>query len=1000
MPVSFLTKAQRDEYGQYVGVPTSQELSRYFHLDDADRLLIARKRSAHNRLGFAVQLCTLRYLGIFIPNMDVPRVVISTISRQLKLPEDTSLETYRVGNQRWIHTDEIRQHYGYVEITHRRIAFVFSRWLYALCWTGTDRPSVLFERARYWLLSHKVILPGYSTLERFIAKVRSRVASRVWKTLVCDMSSDEKKRLIDLLVVAPDESRSQMEKLRKGPVRVSSRSILQELQRLKAIRQLHFPWRFANHVPEVRVMTLARYASTAKAATIRRMSMPRKIATLRALISSLSVSAQDDVLEVSEQLLKKIFNDSAKRSQQERQGTIKAYDQSAAVLATACQLILDESLPDSEIRKQLFQIVPQKALFNAVDCVTSLIRPRNDVHFEELDKRYRTIRLFLPTLLDQIHFKGNASGKKVIAALSWLQENMAEKEPRLPAPSDIVKKSWQVDVYGKNGKEFDLHAYAFCVLGCWQTALKRRDIFISSSWRYSDPRANLLSGNDWEISKPIICRALNLSATPENSLSSLATELDETYKAVANRLHENKHVSIDTENDQAKLKLSPIDKIDEPQSLIELRKRIASLMPRVDLPELILEVSAKTDFTKAFTHISEESSRAKDIDISLCAVLMAEACNTGLEPFIRPDVIALKRDRLSWVDQNYIRDSTITDANAILVSEHTKISLSSSWGDGEIASADGMRFVVPVKTIHAGPNPKYFGFGKGVTWYNLLSDQLSGLNDLPIPGTLRDSMSLLAVVLEQQTELQPTTIMTDTGAYSDVVFGLFRLLGYRFSPRLADIGTTRFWRIDQQADYGQLNDISIHKAQLGKIAPHWEDMLRLAGSLKLGKISALGIMKTLQIGNKPTRLAQALAEFGRVDKTIHLLTYIDDEDKRREIQKQLNRVEGRHNLAREVFHGKRGELRQKYQDGQEDQLGALGLMLNIIVYWNTVYMEAALNQLKSEGYPIREEDVARLSPLIFHHINMLGRYLFLVPDEVLKGKLRSLRDPNEDATRA
>ena len=113
-----------------------------------------------------------------------------------------------------------------------------------------------------------------------------------------------------------------------------------------------------------------------------------------------------------------------------------------------------------------------------------------------------------------------------------------------------------------------------------------------------------------------------------------------------------------------------------------------------------------------------------------------------------------------------------------------------------MASADGLRFVVPVRTVHAGPNPKYFGIGRGVTYYNLVSDQFTGLHGITVPGTLRDSLVLLAVALEQQTELQPTQIMTDTGAYSDVVFGLFRLLGYRFSPRLADIGGTRFWRID------------------------------------------------------------------------------------------------------------------------------------------------------------------------------------------------------------
>jgi len=253
------------------------------------------------------------------------------------------------------------------------------------------------------------------------------------------------------------------------------------------------------------------------------------------------------------------------------------------------------------------------------------------------------------------------------------------------------------------------------------------------------------------------------------------------------------------------------------------------------------------------------------------------------------------------------------------------------------------------------------------------------------------------VILEQQTELQPTQIMTDTGAYSDVVFGLFRLLGYRFSPRLADIGGARFWRIDAQADYGELNAIAKQRASMALIGAHWDDMLRLAGSLKLGRVPAIGIMRMLQVGDRPTRLAQALAEFGRIEKTLRMLNYIDDESRRRAILTQLNRGEGRHSLARAVFHGKRGELRQRYREGQEDQLGALGLVVNIIILWNTIYMDAALEQLRKEGFLVRDEDVARLSPLIYEHINLLGRYLFTVHEGVARGELRPLRNPGEEA---
>lgn len=84
------------------------------------------------------------------------------------------------------------------------------------------------------------------------------------------------------------------------------------------------------------------------------------------------------------------------------------------------------------------------------------------------------------------------------------------------------------------------------------------------------------------------------------------------------------------------------------------------------------------------------------------------------------------------------------------------------------------------------------------------------------------------------------------------------------------------------------------------------------------------------------------------------------------------------------------------EEGQEDQLGALGLVVNIIVLWNTLYMTAAVERLKQHGYPVQDEDLARLSPLIFEHINMLGRYSFAVPEEVARGELRPLRNPEED----
>lgn len=113
----------------------------------------------------------------------------------------------------------------------------------------------------------------------------------------------------------------------------------------------------------------------------------------------------------------------------------------------------------------------------------------------------------------------------------------------------------------------------------------------------------------------------------------------------------------------------------------------------------------------------------------------------------------MTRHRLSWVKQHYLRAETLVKANAKLVDYPSALPLAGKWGGGEVASADGMWFVTPIRTINAEPNRKYFGSSRGITWYNFVSDQLSGLHGIVVPGTLRDAIFLLEGLLEQQTGL-------------------------------------------------------------------------------------------------------------------------------------------------------------------------------------------------------------------------------------------------------
>jgi TnpA family transposase len=179
---------------------------------------------------------------------------------------------------------------------------------------------------------------------------------------------------------------------------------------------------------------------------------------------------------------------------------------------------------------------------------------------------------------------------------------------------------------------------------------------------------------------------------------------------------------------------------------------------------------------------------------------------------------------------------------------------------------------------------------------------------------------------------------------------------------------------------------------VAKIVTQWPDMLRVAGSLVTSQVRDYDLLRMFGRDGHPTPLGQAFAEYGRIAKTLHLLALIDpiDDTYQRRMNRQVTVQESRHRLGRKICHGNRGQIRQAYREGQEDQLAALGLVLNAVMLWNTRYLDAIVEDLRAKDFPVRDEDVARLSPLGHAHLNCLGRYAFTTREAE---DLRPLRDP-------
>jgi len=258
-----------------------------------------------------------------------------------------------------------------------------------------------------------------------------------------------------------------------------------------------------------------------------------------------------------------------------------------------------------------------------------------------------------------------------------------------------------------------------------------------------------------------------------------------------------------------------------------------------------------------------------------------------------------------------------------------------------------------------------------VTWLNMINDQAAGIGGKVVAGTVRDSLHMIDVLFNQDGGQRPDIVITDAGSYSDLIFGLITLLGVQYRPALADIPDQKGWRISRDADYGLLNTFARGRIDLGRVRAHWPDILRVVVSIYTGAVRAYDVVRMLQRDGHPTALGEAIAMYGRIFKTLHILSYIDtDETYRRDIKGIRNLQEGRHALARKICHGKKGELYHRYERGLENQLGSLGLVLNCVVLWTTVYLDAAIRQLRAQGYPVLDEDMARLSPFVSRHLGV------------------------------
>ena len=795
----------------------------------------------------------------------------------------------------------------------------------------------------------------------------------------------ERVTLLDsLLITEEDKGKTQLYQFRQPAISNTPTALLSTLGKFVTLQSWSVDaWEMSALNPN-RQKFLARLGRKYTVQALRRMGPERRYPILLSFLKQTLIDLTDESIDIVDVCIASRHKKARKALQDYQTAIAETTEAHSQLLQTIGDLVLDDTVTDDNLRQAIYQYIPRSNLQMAVKEAHALRRPNG--YFDFLDDHYSYVRQFAPQFLDTLSCKSHEEDNTLLKAIEVFRALNTTKRRTLPddVPVDFVPDNWQRFVAPEGHPK--RRAYELCTLSTLRDKLRSGDIYLPNSRRYTDPETFLIPRSEWLTLRTDVCQQLDLDPTGKAPLSERAQALKDLLPRVDRVLDRSDGIRIE----DGEL-IVPMDEgADVPESVQALDDQIRRRIPDVDLTDLLLEVDQWTGFSQYLTHAGGGQPRTDDLLLHQPAAMVGQGTNMGLLEMAYS--AGLVYDRLAWASTWSLREETLKAAVAALVNFQYRQPLAPHWGGGTLSSSDGQRFPVQGKVRNARALPRYFGYGEGLTFYTWSSDQFSQYGTKVISSTVRDATYVLDEILNNETDLTILEHTTDTAGYTDLVFCLFDLLGMQFSPRLRDIGDRQLYKLTTDATiYPRLDTRLMGRIALPRLLEKWDDLARVAGSLKRGYVTASLLISRLQAYPRQGQLTKLLQEYGRLVKTIFVLRYLEDEALRRRVHAQLNKGEKLHDLRKFLFFAREGVVSQKYEDGQANQAGCLNLLTNAVIVWNTVYMQAALDAIRREGYPVQEEDLAHLWPIRFAHIHRHGKYEFNVEAARMRAGLRPLR---------
>ena len=965
-------------------IPADEDsLIRHYSLSSADRLEIELRRREHNRLGFAVQLCLMRYPGRVLGAEEVPpRAMLRYVADQIGAdPEAFALYARREETRR-DHTARLMAYLDTRSATaqDRRAALLAAIQAAAMSDDGAEIAGSIVTALR----ERGSLLPAIDTIERIGLAGRAIARRRAERTLIEDVPLDTLQSLDRLLEVDLSIGQTRFHWLRSAPEAPGASNLVGLTERIALLRALEIDPKLQMRISSGRWNQMIREGNATPAWLANDFNASRRHALIVAQVIKLGQKLTDDAVAMFIKLMGRQFSQANNRKKQRhmdcRPDTAKALRMFLDTI-TALQSANDYGRNALEV---LDQEVGWHRLLRMKPELESMVEDNEASPLALAAEQYGTVNKYAGAFLQAFSFQSARRHDPLLAAISLLKRLHAESRRTLPDRVPVTHLS-QADrrLIFERGRP-DRRLYEIATLAALRDRLRSADIWVDGSRSFRPIDEHLMPRSTFTTMKDEGRLGLGVQGDGVAWLTEARQMLDFNLKHLAHRARSGRLEGVRLE--AGTLIVTPTAG-EVPAAAEELNAEISDMYPMVDVPDLLKEVHDWTGFADHFTHV-RTGDAPRDVSAMLAGVL-ADATNLGPKRMANASK-GISAHQIGWMRTFHARSETYRAAQACITDAHTRHPHSRLWGNGTTSSSDGQFFRASDRAAKRGDINLHYGSEPGSKFYSHLSDQYGYFSILPISPTENEAAYVLDGLFDQDTILDIQEHFTDTGGASDHVFGLFALIGKRFAPRLRNRKDRKFHTFEKGDAYSALSNHIGAPIDATLILDHWDDLLHLAASITTRAVVPSTILKKLSVSSKGSQLAKALRELGRIERSLFMIEWYLSPALRRRCQAGLNKGEAAHKLKRAVFFHERGEIRDRSFESQAFRASGLNLVVSAIVHWNTVYIERAVSHLRSVRREIPDHLLKHISPLSWEHINLTGIYTWDSEQHLLEG-FRSLR---------